>query len=61
MAIDFSCSNGNQMLFSSNHYLDKLKDNQYQIAMRIIGEILLDYSQEELISVFGFGAKLSGK
>lgn len=57
VAIDFTGSNGSPHAPSSLHYLSPTQLNQYQTAIRAVGEILLNYDSDKLIPAFGFGAK----
>lgn len=57
VAIDFTGSNGSPTAPTSLHYLNGNNLNQYQQALRAIGDILLNYDSDKIIPCFGFGAK----
>lgn len=56
-AIDFTGSNGSPSSPSSLHYINPHKPNQYQITLRAVADILLNYDFDKLVPAFGFGAK----
>ncbi|CAK94291.1 unnamed protein product (macronuclear) [Paramecium tetraurelia] len=58
-AIDFTGSNGSPNLSSSLHYIDNQTGrlNQYQQALLAVGEILLNYSYDKRVPMYGFGCK----
>lgn len=56
--IDFTSSNGNQMHPSSRHFLHSGAPNEYEAAMRTVGNMLASYSSDDRIPAFGFGAKI---
>jgi len=60
IAIDFTRSNGPINDTSSLHYLSDHVPNQYQIALRALGEILQYYCRTQTFNAYGFGAKLPG-
>ena len=43
IAIDFTASNGNPKTPSSLHYNHPFNPNQYEKALRAVGEIIQDY------------------
>jgi hypothetical protein len=57
VAIDFTGSNGSPSSPSSLHYMNPAKPNQYQITLRSVADILLNYDYDKLVPCFGFGAK----
>lgn len=57
VAIDFTGSNGQPTDPASLHYRTNHSLNQYQTAIRAVGDILLNYDSDKLIPAFGFGAK----
>lgn len=61
IGIDFTSSNGNPKGPSSLHYIDPNNYNQYQIALKSVGEILLNYDTDKQVPVYGFGAKINGE
>jgi hypothetical protein len=57
IAIDFTGSNGMPTSPSSLHYMDAYKPNQYQMAIKAVSDILLNYDSDKRIPSYGFGAK----
>lgn len=61
-AVDFTSSNGNPAVPNTGHYIAPQggvpAPNQYEAAMRAVGNILASYSTENKIHAFGFGANL---
>lgn len=57
VAIDFTGSNGSPSSPTSLHYMNPMKPNQYQITLRAVADILLNYDSDKLVPSFGFGAK----
>ena len=57
VAIDFTGSNGAPTAPSSLHYINPKSLNQYQEAIRAVGDVLMNYDSDKLIPCFGFGAK----
>ncbi|XP_065221686.1 copine-8-like [Planococcus citri] len=57
-AIDFTSSNGDPHLPSSLHYISGGQPNQYQQALKAVGEIIQDYDSDKMYPVLGFGARL---
>lgn len=57
IAIDFTGSNGSPSAQTSLHYLNPKSLNHYQMVLKYIGEILLNYDSDKTIPCFGFGAK----
>ena len=57
--VDFTGSNAVPTQKSSLHYIDPRGDhmNQYQSAIRSIGEILLHYDSDKMVPCYGFGAR----
>jgi hypothetical protein len=60
IAVDFTKSNGPVTDCGSLHYLNDRLPNQYQIAIRAIGEIVQFYCKTRTFNAYGFGAKLPG-
>ncbi|XP_031628977.1 copine-8-like [Contarinia nasturtii] len=58
IAIDFTASNGVHTNPHSLHYLSANKLNNYEIALRGVGEIISYYDSHKLFPAFGFGARL---
>ncbi|CAD8199413.1 unnamed protein product [Paramecium pentaurelia] len=58
-AIDFTGSNGSPNTSNSLHYIDTQsgKLNQYQQALLAVGDILLNYSYDKRVPMYGFGCK----
>ena len=61
IGIDFTSSNGHPSGPSSLHYTDPRHENQYQVALRSVGEILLNYDTDKQVPVYGFGAQVNGE
>ena len=60
VGIDFTGSNGNPSNKSSLHYFDPAHGdslNQYQQTILSVGNILLNYDQDKMVPVYGFGAR----
>lgn len=64
-AVDFTESNGPPSLPNTCHYISPPgappAPNQYEAAMRAVGNILASYSTSNKVSAFGFGAKVPPK
>lgn len=62
VAIDFTASNGDPRLPSSLHYIGGpgARPNPYEQALTAIGEIILPYDSDQLVPLYGFGAKWNG-
>ncbi|KAF6031303.1 CPNE9 [Bugula neritina] len=58
MAVDFTASNGNPMDPKSLHFNNPSYPNQYETAIRSVGEIIQDYDSDKLFPALGFGARL---
>jgi len=59
ISIDFTGSNGNPRDPNSLHYIQYGgKLNQYEMAIKSVGEIIEDYDSDKLFPVLGFGARL---
>ena len=61
IGIDFTVSNGGKSTQGSLHYIDEsdhTKMNPYQLVIKECGDILLDYDDDKLVPVYGFGADL---
>jgi len=62
ISIDFTGSNGNPRDPNSLHYIQYGgKLNQYEQAIKSVGEIIEDYDSDKLFPVLGFGARLPPK
>ena len=59
VAIDFTATNGEPSDPKSLHWLDPEDscENQYQAAIRAVGEVIESYDSDRLFPVFGFGGK----
>lgn len=57
-AIDFTSSNGNPRQLGSRHYMMSPTPNEYEAAMRTVGNMLASYSSDTRIPSYGFGALL---
>lgn len=53
-AVDFTGSNGNPNSSSSLHYISD-NPNCYEKAIKAVGEILLSYTENPLVPLYGFG------
>ncbi|OMJ95503.1 hypothetical protein SteCoe_1100 [Stentor coeruleus] len=60
IGIDFTGSNGNQILPNSLHYINKKSFNDYQKALYSVSEILLQYDTDKLVPLYGYGAEING-
>ncbi|XP_054164374.1 copine-9-like [Oppia nitens] len=59
VAVDFTASNGDPRDPRSLHFLDYSgRPNQYEIALRSVGEVIRSYDTQGLFPSYGFGAKL---
>lgn len=58
VAIDFTASNGKPHLPTSLHYISPYKENEYVFAIKSVGSVLAPYDTDQMIPVFGFGARL---
>ncbi|GBB89250.1 hypothetical protein RclHR1_15930002 [Rhizophagus clarus] len=59
VAIDFTGSNGDPRSPKSLHYIKGTSDNEYQKAIRSVGQILEGYDYDRKFPVYGFGAKFN--
>jgi len=55
--IDFTASNGDPDMPNSLHAVNSGGLNQYQRAIRSVGDILINYDHTNLVPVYGFGGK----
>eukprot|EP01027_Heterolobosea_sp_BB2_P009704 GEZU01014294.1.p1 GENE.GEZU01014294.1~~GEZU01014294.1.p1 ORF type:complete len:479 (+),score=115.69 GEZU01014294.1:68-1438(+) len=59
VSVDFTGSNGNPTSPSSLHYIGNPGQmNQYEAAIRGVGEILAAYDADKMFPAYGFGAKM---
>ncbi|KAG4070888.1 hypothetical protein HA402_011114 [Bradysia odoriphaga] len=58
VAIDFTASNGTPTDPVSLHFINPQRPNNYEIALRSVGNIIEHYDRSQLFPAFGFGAKL---
>ncbi|KAK3085627.1 hypothetical protein FSP39_006429 [Pinctada imbricata] len=58
VGIDFTASNGNPSSSNSLHYINPYQPNQYQQAIRAVGNVCQDYDTDKLFPVLGFGARV---
>ncbi|CAL4112498.1 unnamed protein product [Meganyctiphanes norvegica] len=58
LAVDFTASNGNPQSQSSLHFRHPGVDNQYSLAIKAVGEIILDYDTDKMIPALGFGGRV---
>ena len=59
VGIDFTASNGDPSDPKSLHWMDPdgSSENQYQAAIRAVGEVIENYDSDRLFPVFGFGGR----
>ncbi|KAK7603007.1 hypothetical protein V9T40_003006 [Parthenolecanium corni] len=57
-AIDFTSSNGDPSHPQSLHYISGYNSNQYEQALKSVGDIIQDYDSDKMYPVLGFGARL---
>jgi hypothetical protein len=60
VAIDFTGSNGDPADPKSLHYLSRGVLNDYELAIKNVGEILAKYDSDQLYPVWGFVCFISG-
>lgn len=58
IGVDFTASNGDSMQPSSLHFCDMFRHNEYELAIRAVGDILAEYDTDNCFPTYGFGAKL---
>lgn len=58
IGIDFTASNGSPYEPNTLHFLDQYVPNEYEQAIRAVGDILAEYDKDQRFPAFGFGAKL---
>lgn len=58
VAIDFTASNGDPAQPGSLHFWDAMQPNEYESAIRAVGDILAFYDSDQRFPAYGFGAKL---
>eukprot|EP00177_Eucheuma_denticulatum_P007258 GFKZ01013209.1.p1 GENE.GFKZ01013209.1~~GFKZ01013209.1.p1 ORF type:complete len:584 (-),score=70.92 GFKZ01013209.1:701-2452(-) len=58
VAIDFTASNGDPAQPGSLHFWDEMQPNEYESAIRAVGDILAFYDSDQSFPAYGFGAKL---
>ncbi|XP_022293562.2 copine-9-like isoform X1 [Crassostrea virginica] len=61
VAIDFTASNGAIDEDLSLHSVSNIRDNQYMDAMDTLGAMLCQFSSDQRVALFGFGAKWKHK
>ena len=59
VAVDFTASNGTPSSPSSLHYTGS-GNNPYQQAIQQVGQIVVEYDTDKMVSAFGFGGKVDG-
>lgn len=60
VAIDFTASNGDPSKAGTLHYRDPHRRNEYELAIKSVGDILAAYDTDSLIPSYGFGAITTG-
>ena len=58
ISIDFTASNGNPRNPDSLHYIQYGAMNQYELAIKSVGDIIEDYDSDKLFPTLGFGARI---
>lgn len=58
VAIDFTASNGRPDDSRSLHYMGSQQENEYMQAIRSVASVLAPYDSDQMIPVYGFGARL---
>ena len=58
VAVDFTASNGDPRDPRSLHFNSPGQPNQYEMAIKAVGEIIQDYDTDKLFPALGFGARL---
>lgn len=58
IGVDFTASNGDSMQPSSLHFCDQYRPNEYELAIRAVGDILAKYDSDNRFPAYGFGARL---
>ena len=58
IAIDFTASNGPPESPGTLHFADRINPNEYETAIRYVGDILAAYDSDQWFPAYGFGAKL---
>jgi Copine/C2 domain len=58
LAIDFTSSNGDPRQPGTLHFCDQFKLNEYELAIKSVGEFLALYDSDQRIPSYGFGAKV---
>ncbi|KAL7373822.1 hypothetical protein ABVT39_014935 [Epinephelus coioides] len=56
IGIDFTGSNGDPSSPKSLHYINPEGFNEYQAAIRAVGNVIQDYGSDKMFPAFGFGA-----
>jgi Copine/C2 domain len=60
IAVDFTASNGTPTNPQSLHFMNPNGMNQYEQALYAVSDILLNYSTDKQVPLYGFGGKISG-
>ncbi|XP_076469847.1 copine-3-like [Babylonia areolata] len=58
VGVDFTASNGNPRDPNSLHYIHPYQPNEYQQAIRSVGDVCQDYDSDKMFPALGFGAKI---
>ncbi|KAF9190958.1 Copine-8 [Haplosporangium sp. Z 767] len=61
VAIDFTASNGDPSTSQSLHFKSPNGDNDYTRAIRSVSGILQCYDTDNMVPVYGFGARINGQ
>lgn len=54
----FTASNGDPSDPNSLHYISEYYPNQYEQALKSVGDIIQDYDSDKMYPVLGFGARI---
>lgn len=58
VGVDFTASNGDPSSPGTLHYTDRRYPNEYELAIRAVGDILALYDTDQVFQAYGFGGKL---
>ncbi|OSX73720.1 hypothetical protein BU14_0330s0010 [Porphyra umbilicalis] len=58
IGVDFTASNGDPSKAGTLHYTDRRYPNEYELAIRAVGDILALYDTDQVFPCWGFGGKL---
>lgn len=61
VAIDFTGSNGDPSEEDSLHYINGSNDNEYESAIKMVGNVIEHYDSDKLFPSYGFGCMYEGE